>query len=129
MSPRPPIPRREERLVLAEAGERWMFLYSNFAWGRPWGTKFGQVRVLRAVLVGTLRDRPRTTAQIARVVGFPRQTIERRLSNLAKEGFIVRAGRGWMTADYYLYRVPDILEKMITDIQITAEELRKLNKG
>jgi hypothetical protein len=74
------IPRRQERLILADATERFERLLVNRMFATNDVAAFAELAyIARALWSGTLRGQSLTAQQIAHRIGMPRTTVLRKL--------------------------------------------------
>ena len=67
---------------------------------RPIGGSVGSLLISGAVLIGQADGKPKTASDIARYLGVPRATAQRKLNSLVRQGEVYRhGGRYCMTAD------------------------------
>jgi DNA-binding IclR family transcriptional regulator len=119
------IPRRQERLILADATQRFDGLLINRIFGSNDIAAFAELaHIMRALWVGTLRGRAPTAQEVARTIGMPRTTVLRKLRCLVKQGHIVQDGSTYVISDTALATTTPALDCAIELMLETADALR-----
>jgi hypothetical protein len=118
------IPRREEILILIEALQRLDRVIISQHFDRRVASFSEISHVARAVWIGTLRGTPMTCEQIGNLIGMPRATVERKLDNLIKRGYVCQLGNAYNVADKVLATRTPALDRAIAVIIEAADALR-----
>jgi len=131
MSTRPEdIPRRKERVVLADATQNFERLLIKRIFATNDIAVFAEFAYIARVLwSATLRGEALTAQQIARTIGMPRTTVLRKLQYLSKLGYVTQDGSAYVISDLALGSVSPLLDRAIRLILETADALRAIQKG
>jgi hypothetical protein len=87
------IPRRQERLILADATQRFERLLITRIFATHDIAAFAELaHIARALWTGTLRGQALTAQQIAYTIGMPRTTVLRKLQYMLKQGYVTQDG-------------------------------------
>jgi hypothetical protein len=131
MSTRPEdIPRRKERVVLADATQKFERLLIKRIFATNDIAVFAEFAYIARVLwSATLRGEALTAQQIARTIGMPRTTVLRKLQYLSKLGYVTQDGSAYVISDLALGSVSPLLDRAIRLILETADALRAIQKG
>jgi hypothetical protein len=119
------IPRRQERLILADATQKFERLLITRIFGTHDIATFAELAyVARALWSGTLRGQALTAQQIAHTIGMPRTTVLRKLQYMLKHGYVTKAGSAYVISDAMLGTTTPALDRAISLIIDTADALR-----
>jgi IclR helix-turn-helix domain len=124
------IPRRQERLILADATQKFerMFVTCIFATNDT-GAFAEHAYIARVLWSGTLRGHALTAQQIARTVGLPRTTVLRKLQFMLKHGYVSQRGSAYLISDAMLGTTTPALDQAISLILEAADDLRAVQNG
>jgi DNA-binding transcriptional ArsR family regulator len=123
------IPRRQERLILADATQRFESLLIKRIFATNDVAAFAQLaHIVRVLWSGTLRGQALTAQQIARTIGMPRTTVLRKLRYLVKHGCVTQDGSEYVISDAALGTTTPSLDRAIDLILETADALRAIKK-
>ncbi len=123
------IPRREEVLILIEALQRLDRVITSEHFDRRVAAFAEIAHVARAVWIGTLRGTPMTAEQISHTIGMPRASVQRKLDNLIKRGYIDQVGNVYRVADKVLATRTPALDRAIAVIVEAADALRAVRSA
>jgi predicted ArsR family transcriptional regulator len=124
------IPRRQERLILADATERFERLLVNRMFATNDVAAFAELaHIARALWSGTLRGQALTAQQIAHRIGMPRTTVLRKLQYLVKRGYVTQINSTYLISDAVLRTTTPMLDQSIKLIIDTADALRAVQNG
>jgi DNA-binding IclR family transcriptional regulator len=79
--------------------------------------------VAAAVLTGHVSNKPRTASEIARYLGFPRVTTQRKLDALMKQCLVARRGTRYCMQENTYGDLDEWIDRAIGLIKRTAHEL------
>jgi hypothetical protein len=121
------IPRRTERLIVAEAFRDMMAISGGFFGGKcSFAQHAEEYVVLLAVWIEHLHGRPATAYKLATLTGMPRTTMVRKLELLIAMGLVVREGQRYRCSDRVANEVPPSTSPVVNVILRAAEQLTKL---
>ena len=124
------IPRRQERLVLADATQKFERLLIKRIFATNDIAAFAELAYIARVLwSATLRGQALTAQQIARTIGMPRTTVLRKLQYLSKLSYVTHDGNTYVISDVALRSISPLLDHAIKLILETAEALRAIQNG
>src|SRR5262245_42120144 len=124
------IPRRQERLILADATQKFERLLVTRIFGTHDIALFAELaHIARAVWSGTLRGQALTAQQIAHAIGMPRTTVLRKLQYMVKRGYVAQDGSAYVISDAVLGTTTPALDRAIKLILDTADALRAVQNG
>jgi CRP-like cAMP-binding protein len=124
------IPRRQERLILADATQMFERLFITRIFNtNDIATFVEEAHIARALWSGTLRGQVLTAQQIARTIGLPRTTILRKLQSMLKHGYVSQHGSAYRISDAMLGTTTPALDQAIRLILDTADALRAVQNG
>jgi DNA-binding transcriptional ArsR family regulator len=124
------IPRRQERLVLADATQKFERLLIKRIFATDDIAAFAELAfIARALWSATLRGKKLTAQQIAHTIGMPRTTVSRKLLYLSKLGYVTQDGSAYVIGDAALRSVSPLLDRAIALILETAAELHAVQNG
>ena len=124
------IPRRQERLILADATQMFERLLITRIFATNDIAAFAEhAHIARALWSGTLRGQALTAQQIARTIGLPRTTVLRKLQSMLKRGYISQHGSAYLISDDMLGTTTPALDEAIRLILDTADTLRAVQNG
>src|SRR5262245_59848959 len=124
------IPRRQERLILADATQKFERLLITRIFGTHDIASFAELaHIARALWSGTLRGQALTAQQIAHAIGMPRTTVLRKLQYMLKRGYVTQDGRAYVISDTMLRTTTPALKSAIELILETADALRAVQNG
>jgi|SRR5262245_47508510 len=124
------IPRRQERLVLADATQKFERLLIKRIFAADDVAAFAQFAYIARVLwSATLRGKKLTAQQIAYTIGMPRTTVSRKLRHLSKLGYVTQNGSAYVISDAALRSISPLLDRAIALILETAAELHAVQNG
>ena len=124
------IPRRQERLLLADATEQLEKLFvRRFFNVERMSTFIDVLHVLRALWSATLRGQALTAEQIGHTIGMPRTTALRKLRYLIVLGHVTQEGSKYIISDKTLRTTTPILDRTIKLILETSDALRAVQNG
>ena len=124
------IPRKQERLVLANATQKFERLLIKRIFATDDVAAFAQLAFIARVLwSATLRGKELTAQQIAYTIGMPRTTVLRKLRYLSKLGYVTQNGSAYAISDGALRSISPLLDRAITLILETADALRLVQNG
>jgi hypothetical protein len=119
------IPRRQERLILADATQQFERLLIKRIFDTRDIAAFAQLAYIARILwSATLRGEALTAQQIARTIGMPRTTVLRKLSYMVKLGYVMQHDSAYMISDSALRTTTPLLDRAIKLILETADALR-----
>jgi DNA-binding IclR family transcriptional regulator len=119
------IPRRQERLILADATRKFERLLITRMFGTNDVATFAELAyIARAVWSGTLRGQTLTAQQVAHAIGMPRTTVQRKLQYMSKHGYVTQDGSAYAISDKTLSTVTPALDSAIRLIHETSDALR-----
>jgi DNA-binding IclR family transcriptional regulator len=119
------IPRRQERLILADATQKFERLLITRIFATHDIAAFAELGyIARAVWSGTLRGRALTAQEIAHTIGMPRTTVLRKLQYMVKHGYVAQDGSAYVISDAALQTTTPALDRAIKLILETADALR-----
>jgi DNA-binding MarR family transcriptional regulator len=85
------IPRRQERLILADATQKFERLLVTRIFATHDIAVFAELaHIARALWSGTLRGQALTAQQIAHAIAMPRTTVLRKLQYMVKHGYVTQ---------------------------------------
>jgi hypothetical protein len=124
------IPRRQERLLLADATQQFERLLIKRIFDTPDIAVFAELAYIARVLwSATLRGQALTAQQIARTIGMPRTTVLRKLNYLVKVGYVTQHDSAYLISDTALRTTTPLLDRAIKLILETADALRAVQNG
>jgi hypothetical protein len=124
------IPRKQERLILAEATQKFERLLVTRIFATDDVAVFAQLAYIARVLwSATLRGQALTAQQIAHTIGMPRTTVLRKLRYLSKLGYVMQHGSAYVISDAALRSISPLLDRAIKLILETADALRAVQNG
>ena len=124
------IPRRQERLILADATQKFERLLINRMFGTHDIAAFAELAyIARALWSATLRGQAFTAQQIASTIGMPRTTVLRKLQYMLKHGYVTQDGSAYVISDAMLGTTTPALDRAINLIIETADALRAVRNG
>jgi DNA-binding GntR family transcriptional regulator len=124
------IPRKQERLILADATQKFERLLITRIFGTHDIATFAELAyIARALWSGTLRGHALTAQQIAYTIGMPRTTVLRKLQYMVKHGYVREEGKGYVISDTALQTITPALDRAIKLILETADALRAVQNG
>jgi hypothetical protein len=131
MSMRPQdIPRRQERLVLADATQKFEHLLIKRIFATNDIAAFAELAYIARVLwSATLRGEALTAQQIGLAIGMPRTTVLRKLQYLPNLGYVTQDGSAYVISDTALRSISPLLDRAINLILETADALRAVQNG
>jgi hypothetical protein len=124
------IPRRQERLVLADATQKFERLLIKRIFDTNNIAAFAELAyIARLLWSATLRGESLTAQQISRAIGMPRTTVLRKLEYLSHLGYVTQHDSGYMVSDSALGTTTPLLDRAIKLILETADALRAVQNG
>ena len=124
------IPRRQERLILADATQLFDRLLVNRMFATDDVAAFAELaHIARALWSATLRGQALTAQQVARQIGMPRTTVLRKLQCMAKQGYVTQDVSAYLISDIALGTTTPELDHAINLIIGTADALRAVQNG
>jgi hypothetical protein len=124
------IPRRQERMILADATHQFERLLITRIFDSPDTAVFAELAYIARILwSATLRGQALTAQQIARMIGMPRTTVLRKLSYLVKLGYVTQHDSAYIISDSALRKTTPLLDRAIKLILETADALRAVQNG
>jgi hypothetical protein len=124
------IPRRQERLILADATQRFERLLVNRMFKTNDVAASAELaHVARALWSATLRGQALTAQQIGTTIGMPRTTVLRKLQHMVKQGYVRQDGSAYAISDAVLRTTTPILDSAINLILEMADALRAVQNG
>jgi IclR helix-turn-helix domain len=124
------IPRRQERLILADATQKFERLLITRIFATHDIAAFAELaHIARALWSGTLRGHALTAQQIAYTIGMPRTTVLRKLEYMLKRGYVAQQGSAYVISDTALQTTTPALDRAIKLILETADALRAVQNG
>ena len=124
------IPRRQERLILADATQKFERLLITRIFATHDIAAFAELaHIARALWSGTLRGHALTAQQIAYTIGMPRTTVLRKLQYMLKRGYVAQQGSAYVISDTALQTTTPALDRAIKLILETADALRAVQNG
>jgi hypothetical protein len=124
------IPRRQERLILADATQKFERLLITRVFGTHDIASFAELaHIARALWSGTLRGQALTAQQIAYTIGMPRTTVLRKLQYMLKHSYVTQDGSAYFISDAALSTVTPTLDRAIELTLETADALRAVKNG
>ena len=124
------IPRRQERLILADATQKFERLLITRIFATHDIAAFAELAyIARALWSGTLRGQALTAQQIAHTIGMPRTTVLRKLQYMLKHGYVTQEGSAYVISDAALKTTTPALDRAIKLILETADALRAVQNG
>jgi hypothetical protein len=122
------IPRRQERLVLADATQKFERLLVKRIFATNDVASFAELAYIARVLwSATLRGQTLTAQQVAFTIGMPRTTVLRKLRYLSKLGYVTQDGSAYAISDAALRSISPLLDRAIALILETADALRTVH--
>jgi len=119
------IPRRQERLILADATQKFERLLVIRIFATYDIAVFAELaHIARALWSGTLRGQALTAQQIAHAIGMPRTTVLRKLQYMVKHGYVTQDGSAYLISDAALRTTTPALDSAIKLVIDTADALR-----
>jgi hypothetical protein len=125
------IPRRQERLILADATFAFATLVIKrfFRDTEHLGTFIDVAHVMRALCSSTCRGQALTAQQIGHAIGMPRETVRRKLDYLIRRGYVTKTESTYAISDKTLLEIAPQLDDAINLICDTADALRAAKNG
>jgi hypothetical protein len=124
------IPRQKERLILADATQKFERLLVTRIFGTHDIATFAELAyIARALWSGTLRGQALTAQQIAQTIGMPRTTVLRKLQYMLKHGYVTQDGSAYVISDAMLGTTTSALDRAINLIHETSDALRAVQNG
>jgi hypothetical protein len=124
------IPRRQERLILADATQKFERLLATRMFGTHDIATFAELaHIARALWSGTLRGQALTAQQIAHTIGMPCTTVLRKLQYMLKHGYVAQDGSAYVISDAMLGTTTAALDRAINLIHETSDALRAVQNG
>ena len=125
------IPRRQERLILADATQKFERLLITRIFATHDIAAFAELAyIARALWSATLQGKALTVQQIAHRIGMPRTTVLRKLQYMLKHGYVTQQnGSAYVISDAMLGTTTPALDHAIKLILETADALRAVQNG
>jgi hypothetical protein len=124
------IPRQKERLILADATQKFERLLITRIFATHDIAAFAELAyIARALWSGTLRGQALTAQQIAHTIGMPRTTVLRKLQYMLKHGYVTQEGSAYLISDAALKTTTPALDSAIKLVLETADALRAVKNG